>query len=90
MIAGFTSAAAITIASSQIKSLLGLLITERSHVLGIAGTWWDVINNLHTIRVADTVLGTTCIIILLILRVCGIDTYKQGRMCSRSFNIFSE
>ena len=38
VIAGFTSAAAITIASGQIKGLLGLQIRNSSHIEGLHGT----------------------------------------------------
>ena len=69
VIAGFTSAAAITIASGQVKSIFGLKIEEHSHVEGITGTWIDIIENIETIRTNDTILGISCIVILLLLRV---------------------
>ncbi len=67
--AGFTSAAAITIASGQIKEIFGLEIKHKSHIEGIMGTWADVVDNFSSLRVADTVLGFTCIVILLLMRV---------------------
>ena len=69
VIAGFTSAAAITIASGQVKSIFGLEIIEHSHIEGITGTWIDIIKNIGTIRTSDTILGISCIVILLCLRV---------------------
>lgn len=69
VIAGFTSAAAITIASGQVKSIFGLEIIEHSHIEGITGTWLDIIKNFGTIRTNDTILGLSCIILLLLLRV---------------------
>ena len=67
--AGFTSAAAITIASSQLKELFGLEIKHKSHIEGITGTWVDVIDNFGSLRAADTVLGLTCVVVLLLMRV---------------------
>jgi sodium-independent sulfate anion transporter 11 len=67
--AGFTSAAAITIASGQIKSIFGLEIRNKTHIEGITGIWAEVIENFDTIRVSDSVLGLTCIVILLLMRV---------------------
>ncbi|KAI5728042.1 hypothetical protein M8J77_010767 [Diaphorina citri] len=59
---GFTSAAAITIASSQIKGLLG--ISGKSH--GVIDSWSLVLNNLDKIRAGDTILGVVTILVLLI------------------------
>ena len=69
VIAGFTSAAAITIASGQVKSIFGLTIVHHEHIEGIVGTWADIINNFYTIRVNDTILGLSCVVLLLLMRV---------------------
>ena len=77
--AGFTSAAAITIASGQVKSIFGLKIKHHindSHTEGIAGTWIEVIENFDSVRVNDTILGLSCIVILLCMRV---RTYLKSR-----------
>jgi len=69
VIAGFTSAAAITIASGQVKSLLGLEIDHKSHLhLGIVDGWIDVFKYIQSIRWEDAVLGVVCSILLLSLR----------------------
>lgn len=67
--AGFTSAAALTIASSQVKGLFGLEIVEESNIEGVHGTWIDIVRNFDSFRYQDTILGFVCIIILLLLRV---------------------
>ena len=69
VIAGFTSAAAITIAFSQVKSLFGLEILHHVHLEGILGTWAEIVENFDTHRPADAALGFTCILILLLMRV---------------------
>merc|ERR1719422_2427018 len=61
VIAGFTSAAAITIASGQIKGLLGIHVEEKSEThAGIVDDYIDVFKNIDTISVNDTVLGCVC------------------------------
>jgi len=71
VIAGFTSGAAITIASGQIKSLLGIAVSKehKSHThAGIVDYYVDIVNNIHNIKWEDAVLGVICSIILLSLR----------------------
>ena len=52
--AGFTSAAAITIASSQVPGIFGLEIKKKSGFIGIVGTWTNIFSNFDTIRVGET------------------------------------
>jgi len=69
--AGFTSAAAITIASGQVRSLFGLEKVhhkEGEHKEGIAFVWIDIVEKFDTIRYEDTILGITCMVILLLMR----------------------
>ena len=51
VIAGFTSAAALTIASGQWKSLLGLNVEHRSHThAGVVDYYIDIVHYINTIR----------------------------------------
>eukprot|EP00092_Neocalanus_flemingeri_P010828 GFUD01011660.1.p1 GENE.GFUD01011660.1~~GFUD01011660.1.p1 ORF type:complete len:675 (+),score=113.89 GFUD01011660.1:76-2100(+) len=69
VIAGFTSAAAITIASGQIKGLLGIHVEHKSHShAGVVDDYIDIFNNIDSIRYQDAILGITCAILLLLLR----------------------
>jgi len=69
VIAGFTSAAAITIASGQIKGLLGIHVEHKHHThAGLVDTYSDIIANIKTVKLNDTILGLTCAVILLSLR----------------------
>ncbi|XP_055588077.1 sodium-independent sulfate anion transporter-like isoform X2 [Uranotaenia lowii] len=61
--AGFTSAAAITIASGQIKSLLGLHGKSNEFL----ESWENVIHNIHLTRLWDSVLGIGTIVLLLLM-----------------------
>ena len=81
VIAGFTSAAAITIASSQVKSLLGLTILEHSHLhhLGIVPKWIDVFTNIQTCRWQDATLGLfTCVVLLALRALNRTDWLKEA------------
>lgn len=62
---GFTSAAALIIVTSQVKDLLGINSSGNTFV----ETWRSVFHDIHNIKFWDTVLGVTCIVILLLLRV---------------------
>lgn len=66
---GFASAAAIAISFSQFKSVLGLEMQTKSHVKGLVGTWIDIYNNIGSARLADSILGISCIIILVLMQV---------------------
>lgn len=62
---GFTSAAAIIIATTQIKNVLGLKIAGGSFVV----VWEQLFEHITETRVWDTVLGISCMVILFLLRV---------------------
>lgn len=66
---GFTSATSVIIATSQLKSLLGLKIKAS----GFLDTITKVAENIDKTRPTDLGLGLTCIVALLLLRVCCID-----------------
>ena len=94
VIAGFTSAAAITIASSQVKSVFGLEITHHAHWggEGILKTWAEIVENFDSMRTADTILGLVCIVILLLMRVSSTQTYvyRSSFIGPRVLGLFSE
>ena len=57
----------------QIGGLFGIKMVKKSHITGITGTWVDIVNNFGTARISDTVLGITCTVILLLMKVIGND-----------------
>ncbi|XP_058812091.1 sodium-independent sulfate anion transporter-like isoform X2 [Topomyia yanbarensis] len=61
--AGFTSAAAITIASGQVKSLLGLPGKSNEFI----ESWVNVFRYIHLTRLWDALLGIGSIVILLLM-----------------------
>jgi sodium-independent sulfate anion transporter 11 len=65
VVAGFTSAAAFTIATTQIEALLGLEFEAE----GFLNTWIAVIQHIEETKKWDAVLGLSSIAVLLLLRV---------------------
>ncbi|XP_014469968.1 PREDICTED: sodium-independent sulfate anion transporter-like [Dinoponera quadriceps] len=61
---GFTSAAAIIIATSQVKDILGLHVSSSKFVQ----VWHDIFERIGETRLWDAALGIVCIIVLLLLR----------------------
>lgn len=64
VICGFTSAASVIIACSQIKNLLGLNI----HGENFIKIWWELINHATDTKIPDLILSCCCILTLLILK----------------------
>lgn len=62
--AGFTSAAAIIIATSQVKDVLGLSISSGKFL----DIWDEIFHRLSETRLWDAILGIGCMFVLLILR----------------------
>lgn len=65
VVAGFTSAAAFTISTTQIEALLGLKFDDE----GFINTWIAVFRDIEYTKKWDAVLGFGSIAILLLLRV---------------------
>ncbi|KAL6261738.1 hypothetical protein P5V15_006829 [Pogonomyrmex californicus] len=61
---GFTSAASIIIATSQVKDILGLKVSGTKFVQ----VWQSIFEHIAESRRWDTALGIICIIVLLLLR----------------------
>lgn len=64
VITGFTSAAAITIASTQLKGLFGLQFSSE----GFIDTFRQIVAHISEFRWQDFTLGITCCIVLLAMR----------------------
>ena len=65
VISGFCSAAALTVASTQVKGLFGLKFKGSSFI----ETWQGFFTNIKTCSPWDSALGCSCIVILLLMRV---------------------
>lgn len=62
---GFTTAAALTIGSSQVKSLLGI----KGSTNAFMESWIAVITHIKETQLWDTLLGALTISVLLLLKV---------------------
>ena len=65
MITGFTSAAAISIASSQLKGLFGLAYDSET----VIEAWSELIKNISHTKWQDLTLGICSMVALLFMRV---------------------
>ncbi|KAL0278534.1 UNVERIFIED_CONTAM: hypothetical protein PYX00_000336 [Menopon gallinae] len=86
---GFTSAAAITIASSQLKGLLGI----KGRTNEFLESWISVIENIGEVRYQDFTLGIITIFILLFLKKMNDIVslrYKNRNNLSTGEKIFKE
>nr|XP_012230213.1 PREDICTED: sodium-independent sulfate anion transporter-like isoform X1 [Linepithema humile]XP_012230214.1 PREDICTED: sodium-independent sulfate anion transporter-like isoform X1 [Linepithema humile] len=75
VVSGFTSAASVIIACSQIKSLLGLNIHGESFI----EIWWELINHVADTKIPDLILSCCCILTLLVLKVIADYLFKETR-----------
>ena len=62
---GYTSAVSLIILTSQVKDLLGIKAKGTTFV----EIWSSIFQNIHTIRMNDTLMGVSCIVILLLMRL---------------------
>ena len=65
VISGFCSAAALTVASTQLNGLFGMKITGSSFL----EIWRGFFSELETINASDATLGWSTIVVLLLMRV---------------------
>lgn len=62
---GFTSAVALIIFTSQVRDIFGIKAKGSTFL----EMWTNIGRNIHGMRVSDTILGLSCIVILLLMRV---------------------
>lgn len=80
VISGFTTAAALQIASAQLKALFGLSSPSGNY---FAESAYNFVTNVQTAKLWDTVLGFSTIIVLVILK-------RLGQGCSRTGSIIEK
>lgn len=69
---GYTSAVSLIILTSQVKDILGIKAKGTTFV----EIWTSIFRNIHNFKVCDTLMGVSCIIILLLMRL--LVTVKVG------------
>lgn len=80
VISGFTTAAALQIASSQLKSLFGLAGSSGNF---FAESIANFVKNIKTIKLWDSILGFTTILILVLLK-------RLGQGCKRTDGLYKQ
>ncbi|XP_076752208.1 sodium-independent sulfate anion transporter [Xylocopa sonorina] len=80
VVTGFTSAASLIIACSQIKGLLGL----QTHGESFIEIWRELVNNINQTRIPDLILSCCCILILLTLKKLK-DVKVSSQILAKSF-----
>ncbi|KAF2361814.1 STAS domain [Trinorchestia longiramus] len=96
VISGFCSAAALTVISSQTKTLLGLKVKTD----GIMDTWIKIVTNITKSNWHDFGLGITCIVFLVMLKnlkqllqrcssLCILQATEQQTHTSRGDRVLS-
>ncbi|XP_075687858.1 solute carrier family 26 member 6 isoform X3 [Rhinoderma darwinii] len=68
LVRGYTSAAAIHVTLSQIKSILGVEITQRSHPLSLIYTIVNICSKLPQTNVASLLTGVIAIVVLFAVK----------------------
>ncbi|XP_037949207.1 sodium-independent sulfate anion transporter isoform X2 [Teleopsis dalmanni] len=85
---GFTSAVSLIIVTSQIKDILGIAVKGTTFL----ELWSQIIENVQNTQASDTILGLTCIVILLMMRL--LSSFKIGsiepELRSKSQNIMNK
>lgn len=80
VIAGFVTAAAIQISSSQLKTLFG---TQGSSGNSFLQAVYNLIVNFKSINWSDTVLGFSSIVLLIVLKLWGSGCSRDDRLLKR-------
>ena len=65
VVIGFTAGAAILIATSQMKHILGLVVTPGG---SFAKTWYEIVVQLHHLNPHTVLIATTTIVVAIIVR----------------------
>lgn len=89
VLSGFSSAVAIMIFTGQIKSLLGIKATGHTFLQ----VWRTILQDIQNTRLGDTVMGVTCLIVLLAMRQLpkikiGPKEDDEKNTCQKIFNRF--
>lgn len=77
VISGFTSAAALQVSSSQLKSLFGLSGSSGNN---FGDSVWNFIINIKTIQLWDSLLGLGTIVLLYLLKILGEGCSRKGTL----------
>ena len=74
---GFTSGAAVHIATSQMPALLGIHVKRYSGAFKIVYTYKDIFKKITSVNLATLVISIICIIILCVVKECINERFKH-------------
>ncbi|CAH2311941.1 solute carrier family 26 member 6 [Pelobates cultripes] len=80
LIRGYTTAAAIHVTVSQIKSIFGVSITQRSHALSLIYTIVEICSKLPQTNIASLITGLIAIGVLFIVKYLNEKYYSKIRI----------
>ncbi|XP_069822869.1 solute carrier family 26 member 6 [Dendropsophus ebraccatus] len=80
LIRGYTSAAAIHVTLSQLKSILGVEISQRSHPLSLIYTFISLCSKIPQTNVASLLCGVIAIIFMLTVKFLNEKYYSKIRI----------
>ncbi|XP_001949549.1 sodium-independent sulfate anion transporter [Acyrthosiphon pisum] len=80
---GFISAAALLMASSQLKGLFGISF----HAKNCLEMWIKLVENIEHFRIADTAMGLTCIFVLIGLKRLKCIKVNAKGMKAKSYSV---
>ncbi|KAL4122633.1 hypothetical protein QTP88_014923 [Uroleucon formosanum] len=80
---GFVSAAAILMASSQLKGLFGISYKAKNCL----GMWINFVKNIRNFRIGDTAMGLTCIFVLIGLKNLKCIKVNSKGMKAKSYSV---
>ena len=74
---GFTSGAAVHIATSQMPALLGIHVKRYGGPFKIVYTYKDIFMKITTVNVATILISIICIIVLFVVKECVNERFKH-------------
>ncbi|XP_063282296.1 solute carrier family 26 member 6-like [Pelobates fuscus] len=80
LIRGYTTAAAIHVTVSQIKSIFGVSVAQRSHALSLIYTIVEICSKLPQTNIASLITGLIAICVLFIVKYLNEKYYSKIRM----------
>ncbi|XP_053392828.1 sulfate transporter-like [Mercenaria mercenaria] len=76
-VGGFTTAAAVHIATSQIVKIFGIKVKNFAGAGKLILTYTDLFSKITQIKFVEVIIGVICIIVLLLVKICINERYNK-------------
>ncbi|KAG5889894.1 hypothetical protein JTB14_032793 [Gonioctena quinquepunctata] len=85
---GFTSAVALIILTSQVKDILGIKVESGTFLT----SWESILSELNNTSLWDAVMGISCIVLLLIMRIIGAQKLESEdkKQIPKTYQLFNK